>query len=133
MKLHSPTDTRQPPYLLIYDGDCELCRCFVAAIRRGEAGQLIRPRAYQAITLQPDMRARAESAVLLIHPDGRLEMGGTAVLSILNLGGHRWANRLRTGFAHRLVTWGYQWVARHRGRLSTGLRRLGLIPRGCAP
>ncbi len=132
MKLLSPTGT-SPPYLLIYDGDCELCRCFVAAICRGEAGQLIRPRAYQAITLPPDIRAQAEAALLVINPDGSLEMGGTAVLSILNLGGYRWASRLRTGFAQRLVTGGYQWVANHRGQLSSRLRRLGLIPRGCAP
>ncbi len=112
----------QGSWLLLWDGDCGLCRRSVAAWLRGAqpAGPALRALPYQqALTwLPPELAERARREVLLWAPDGTLCGGADAWLELLRLRGHgAWARLLKRQPLRAALRLGYRWVARHRGLL----------------
>ena len=113
--------------LVIYDGDCGFCRCWVDRWRR-RTGDAVEYAPLQAFGQQVPGASREalQKAVHLVLPDGRMVSGAAAVLALLTLapdGGGRlihaihWAYARMPGFA--LVSEaGYRVVARNRNFFS---------------
>lgn len=109
--------------LLVYDGDCDFCRAWIARWRR-VSGERVDYAPYQEVAtrfpaIEPE---RFKHAVQLIEPDGRVSQGAEAVFRSLSYrrGGGRllWLYQRVAPFA-ALSEWGYALVARHRGRVSS--------------
>ena len=117
----APTGTvppAAPPYTLIIDGDCGLCRRYAAWMGRRDRGHLIQALPYQSAQLQGRQAARARRTILLIHPDGSWQERSRAVLEGLVLTGWgfgRWLMHPPVVYLADLI---YCWVARHRRQLS---------------
>lgn len=107
--------------VVIYDGDCPLCRNIVRGWR-WLGGRRAEFTPYQQMAEKPPgitTRDLSES-VHLIEPDGEVYKGAQAVFRLLahrpGLGWLPWLYRHAPGFAwvsERV----YRWVARHRRRL----------------
>jgi predicted DCC family thiol-disulfide oxidoreductase YuxK len=114
----------QPPDkpLLIFDGDCTFCRCWIARWKQITDGRVdYAPLQSEAIATDfPEIsREQTESAVHLIEPDGRVTRGAEAVFRSLAVA-RRWPLWMyenvpgvapTTEFAYRIV-------ARHRSFFS---------------
>jgi predicted DCC family thiol-disulfide oxidoreductase YuxK len=115
-----------PRPLLVYDGDCALCRRWVERWRR-VTGEAVEFAPYQQVAGRyPEVPAeRFHAAVQLRAPDGRWYQAAEAVFrSIAHRRAGRWLLALYQvvpGFAP-LCEWGYRRVARNRGRLGHGER-----------
>jgi predicted DCC family thiol-disulfide oxidoreductase YuxK len=111
-------------WLLIYDGDCGLCRRFVSwLLARGHETRL-QAVAYQEADLPPAMVRRAQHSVLMLHPDGKWEDRGRAVLTALSIAQVRYLGWLRYPPFIYLLNLGYRWVAQHRQLTGRLLQRL---------
>jgi predicted DCC family thiol-disulfide oxidoreductase YuxK len=111
-------------YLLIYDGDCGLCRRFVSWLLAREHAIQLQAVAYQEAELPPAMSHHAQHSVLVLHSDGKWEDRGRAVLTALRIAHVRYLGWLRYPPFIYLLDLGYRWVARHRPLTSRLLRRL---------
>lgn len=115
--------------VVIYDGACRLCGDGVAWIarraRRGEF-EFLPCQAVERRERFPWMDERAcMDAMQLILPDGRALAGAAAIPEIMRrLRGWRWLAALfRLPGMDLLAPRAYAWIARHRYRISTLLRR----------
>jgi predicted DCC family thiol-disulfide oxidoreductase YuxK len=104
--------------LVIYDGDCGLCREAVARWRRA-TGDRVDYAPYQDVASRfPDLPfERFRESVHLIEPDGRRSQGAEAVVRTLALApGRGWLLTLfrRVPGLARAGEWCYRRVARNR-------------------
>jgi len=112
--------------LLVYDGDCDFCRKWIARWRRA-TGERVDYAPYQEVAarfpgIEPE---RFKCAVQLIEPDGRVSRAAEAVFRSLSYRpGRGWLLwlYLRVAPFAALSEWGYSLVARHRGRFSSFTR-----------
>ena len=115
--------------VLIYDGDCAMCRASAMwimrrALSRGALEILpcrsdVRRARYPAIT-----DATCLTAMQLVLPDGRVLAGGDAVPELLRrVRGWGWVAALFSmPGARPIARRVYAWVARNRMKISCGLR-----------
>jgi predicted DCC family thiol-disulfide oxidoreductase YuxK len=122
------TDPRGP--VLVFDGDCAFCSSSVAFARRRIAPDVTAV-PWQFTDLTPAARARAQSEVLLLHPDGRRVWGGIDAVAVLLLAHPLWAplgSLLRRNPGRAAGAAAYRWVARHRHRMPGGTPACRLGP-----
>lgn len=120
-----PRVVRHPPSdrpLLVYDGDCQFCRRWIARWQQG-TGERVAYREYQEVAAQfPEIpRADFENAVQWIDLDGRVLSGADAVFRLFDFAGKdgglpRWLRRL-PGFMP-LARAAYRFVASRRAFFS---------------
>jgi predicted DCC family thiol-disulfide oxidoreductase YuxK len=109
--------------LLVYDGDCDFCRKWIARLRWA-TGERVDYAPYQEAAARfPQIPPeRFKSAVQLIESDGRVSQAAEAVFRSLSYrpgqGWLLWLYQRVAPFA-ALSEWGYRLVARHRGRFSS--------------
>ncbi len=106
-----------PRAVLVYDGECALCREWAARLGRA-AGERVDLAAYpEAAARFPEIpRERFRAAVQLVEPDGRSSQGAAAVfrvLAVVGRGGPWWLYRHVPAFA-AASEWCYRLVAGHR-------------------
>lgn len=110
--------------VLIYDGECPVCRRAVDWIR-----DRARPGAFEFLSCHSDElgrrfpridRAACKAAAHLVLPGGTVLAGGQAAPEVLSrIPGYRWAARLlRLPGAALLSRIGYRWFARRRHALA---------------
>ena len=124
----APRETVPPtarPYALIFDGDCGLCRRYVAWMERRDHRCLIQALPYQSAQLQGRQSARARRTILLIHPDGSWQERSRAFFQGLVLTGWGFGRWLMMPPFVYLGDLMYCWVARHRRRVSRFLLSRG--------
>ena len=115
--------------VVVYDGACQLCAGGVAWVarraRRGEF-EFLPCQAAERRARFPWMEDRVcMEAIQLIMPDGRVLAGAAALPELMRrLRGWRWlATLLELPGVDLLAPRVYAWIARHRYRISTLLRR----------
>jgi predicted DCC family thiol-disulfide oxidoreductase YuxK len=106
------------PWLVLYDGDCGLCKWLLAGLLRFDRGRRLRPVALQrpeAEALLADLDPVERMASMhLVSPEGTRTSGGEALPALLRL---LWGGRLPAavlGRFPRFTDWFYRWVATHR-------------------
>lgn len=106
------------PYLVLYDGDCGLCKWLLAGLLRFDRARRLRPVALQrpeAEALLADLdHAERMASMHLVSPEGVRTSGGEALPALLGL---LWGGRLPAavlGRFPRLTDQGYRWIAAHR-------------------
>jgi predicted DCC family thiol-disulfide oxidoreductase YuxK len=110
------------PWVVLYDGECELCRWLLSLLLRWDRALRLRPLALQrseAVALTADLTAEQRLASWhLISPDGSRRSAGAALAPVLALlpGGRAPAALLAR--MPRAAETGYRWVADHRVQLS---------------
>jgi predicted DCC family thiol-disulfide oxidoreductase YuxK len=113
--------TRQP-WLVLYDGDCGLCKWLLAGLLRFDRAGRLRPVALQrpeAATLLADLDpAERMESMHLVSPDGARTSAGEALPALLRLlRGGRFPAAVFARFP-RFTGWAYRWVATHRVGIS---------------
>jgi predicted DCC family thiol-disulfide oxidoreductase YuxK len=111
-----------PPWPVLYDAECGLCRTLLAGLLRWDRGDRLRPVALQAPEadeLLADLPAAARiESWHLVSPAGERYSGGEALPPLLRLlPGGRAPAAVFARFP-RLTDRGYRWVATHRVGLS---------------
>ena len=109
-----PSGAMPPPYQLLYDGDCGLCRRFVDWLASRDRHGRLQLAAYQDVPLSGQDRARAERSLQLVGPQGRREQRGRAVLQAVALTGSVSTRWLQIPPVIYLIDLVYCWVAKHR-------------------
>ena len=120
-----PHGQRERP-LLVYDGECDFCRRWVARWRSKTGDDLDYEPSQEVGARFPEIpQERFRQAVVLIEPDGGTTSGAEAVFRTLcHAPGRRWGAKAArwaygTNPVFRRVTEGlYRFVARHRGGFS---------------
>lgn len=109
-----------PPqrWLVLYDGDCGLCKWLLALLLRLDRAKRLRPIALQrpeAEALLADLEpAERMASMHIVAPDGTRASAGEALPFLLGLlSGGRLPAAVFARFP-RLTSAGYQWVATHR-------------------
>ena len=118
----------RPPAVLIYDGDCPMCRASAMwimrrALSRGEL-EILPCRSETRRARYPDISEEAcLTAMQLVLPDGRVLAGGDAAPEILRrVRGWGWvASLFSLPGARPIARRVYAWIARNRMRISCGL------------
>ena len=117
------------PALLLWDGDCGLCRRSVEWAERHDSGRTFRAVTYQQAPsppMTPELRLACARAVHLLTPEGDVLRAGRACLWVLERTGHP---VLARGLALPPLVWavelGYWLVARNRQLASRVLFRGG--------
>jgi predicted DCC family thiol-disulfide oxidoreductase YuxK len=109
-------------WLVLYDGDCGLCKWLLAWLLRWDRAARLRPIALQrpeAEALLADLPpSERMTSWHLISPDGLRHSGGEAVPPLLRLLRGGGLPAAATGRFPRLTDRGYRWVAEHRAGLS---------------
>lgn len=117
----APPDASGAGPWLIWDGNCGFCCWAVDWARRRGADRVFRIVAYQdapAGLLDPFLRERARSAVLVRTESGTWIEAGAAVRYVLCRVGWSWLGvPLGWPGLRGLTELAYRWVARNRGRL----------------
>lgn len=112
--------------MVLYDGDCGLCKWLLAVLLRWDRAMRLRPIALQhpeAEDLLADLApAERMASWHLISPTGARRSGGAAVAPLLRLLPRGRVPAAASARFPRLTARGYRWVAAHRSRLS------GLVP-----
>jgi predicted DCC family thiol-disulfide oxidoreductase YuxK len=110
------------PWLILYDGDCGLCKWLLAGLLRLDRSGRLRPVALQrpeAGSFLADLDPVERMASMhLVSPDGVRTSGGEALPALLGL---LWGGRLPAailGRFPRLTDRGYRWVAINRIAIS---------------
>ncbi len=115
-------DNPEPRPLLIFDGECDFCRRWIASWR-WKTGDLIEYAPYQdASTRCPNIPSESlQQAVHLVEPDGHVSRAAEAVFRTLahvpGKGLGFWLYRFLPGFAP-ITEWGYRLTANHRQTFS---------------
>lgn len=126
--MRAPDLEDNPSWLVLYDGDCGLCKWLLAWLLRCDREGRLRPIALQRpetdVLLADLDPAERMASWHLVSPDGKRVSAGAALPSLLGLlpGGRPPAAAL--GRFPRLTNAGYRWVASHR----VGISRF--VPRG---
>jgi predicted DCC family thiol-disulfide oxidoreductase YuxK len=113
---------RQQRWLVLYDGDCGLCKWILAGLLRFDRAERLRPITLQrpeAEALLSDLApAERMASMHLVSPDGTRTSAGAALPALLRLlsGGRLPAAVL--GRFPRLSEAGYRWVATNRIAIS---------------
>ena len=115
-------------HVLLYDGDCGMCRRFARWLSARDMKALLEITAYQATPLPALMRRKAARSVQLLYSSGRREQRGKAVLSALTLSGTPLPHWLGWPPMIFLVDLGYMWISKHREWVNRRLLR-GLFGR----
>lgn len=107
-----------PPSLVLYDGDCGLCKWLLAWLLRFDCAGQLRPMALQrpeAEALLADLDpAERMASMHLVSPDGTRLSAGEALPPLLRLlRGGRLPAAIAARFP-RATSAGYRWVATHR-------------------
>jgi predicted DCC family thiol-disulfide oxidoreductase YuxK len=107
--------------LLIYDGDCDFCRRWIARWQRVTRDRVDYAPTREAAGRFPEIPAEDFArSVILVEPDGAVSRGADAVIRSLSHAGRgrlaAWCYRRVPGFA-RLSEAAYRLVAANRGRL----------------
>ena len=105
-------------WLVLYDGDCGLCKWLLAGLLRFDRAKRLRPVALQrpeAETLLADLEpAERMASMHLVSPDGTRTSAGAALPALLRLlSGGRFPAAVLGRFP-RLAEAGYRWAATHR-------------------
>lgn len=105
-------------WLVLYDGECGLCKWLLAGLLRLDGAERLRPVALQrreAETLLADLDpAERMASMHVVSPAGTRASGGDALPSLLRLlRGGRLPAAVLERFP-RLSGTGYRWVATHR-------------------
>lgn len=107
--------------LLLWDGECELCRRAVRWIEERDREERFLAIPYQA-TPEPlvgrEIKEAAAHTVHVVRTDGQVLTSGRASLYVLDALGHRWTRALTAPPLVWLVEAGYQLVSHNRHRLS---------------
>jgi predicted DCC family thiol-disulfide oxidoreductase YuxK len=106
------------PWLILYDGDCGLCKWLLAALLRFDRAGRLRPVALQrpeAEALLADLDpAERMASMHVVSPHGTRASGGEALPALLRqLSGGRLPAAVLARFP-RATGWSYRWVAAHR-------------------
>ncbi len=126
--MNEPLRVATPPAkpVLIFDGDCQFCRRWIARWQE-TTGDRVEYRPYQdpqVATQFPELsRADLEQFVQLIQPDGSVHRGAEAVFQTLDRPWILWTCRHVPGFAPASEL-AYRFVARHRTPFSALTRLL---------
>jgi predicted DCC family thiol-disulfide oxidoreductase YuxK len=121
-----------PLPVLIYDGDCGICRRLVEFARRR-----LRPTAELRAGAQLDVTAygltdaECAQALQFVAADGRVHSAQNAVSGLLLVSGRIWrpaGHLLRLPGVNALAGLGYRWVARNRYRLPGGTAACASTP-----
>ncbi|HUM13812.1 MAG TPA: DCC1-like thiol-disulfide oxidoreductase family protein [Myxococcaceae bacterium] len=117
------------PAMLLWDGDCGLCRRSVEWAERHDGGHAFRAVPYQRAPsppMTPELRLACERAVHVLTPEGAVLRAGRACLWVLARTGHPALARI---LALAPLVWavelGYWLVARNRRLASRVLFRRG--------
>lgn len=109
--------------ILVYDGDCALCRDTVAWVKARDRAGLIQAVPFQesgALEALGLSRAEAERAAWLMDLDGRCHEGAAAINRVFAELGPFW-RAVASAYSLPLVRWGedrlYRWIATHRARI----------------
>lgn len=119
----SPSPSQLPqPWLVLYDGDCGLCKWLLAGLLRFDRAGRLRPIALQrpeAEVLLDDLDpAERMESMHLVAPDGTRASAGAALPALLRLlTGGRLPAAVLERFPH-LTSAAYRWVAAHRVGIS---------------
>jgi predicted DCC family thiol-disulfide oxidoreductase YuxK len=114
----APPSPQRQIWLVLYDGDCGLCKWLLAGLLRFDPARRLRPVALQRpeaeallADLDPDERM---ASMHVVSPDGTRASAGEALPSLLRLlSGGRLPAAILTRFP-RLTSAGYRWIATHR-------------------
>jgi predicted DCC family thiol-disulfide oxidoreductase YuxK len=109
-------------WLVLYDGDCGLCKWLLAGLLSWDRGARLRPVALQSPEaeqlLQDLAPAERMASWHLVSPDGARRSGGSAVPELLRvLPGGRLPAAASARYP-RITERAYRWVAEHRTALS---------------
>ena len=120
------------PAVLIYDGDCSMCRASALWLMRralsGGALEILPCRAAVRRTRFPDITDEAcLTAMQLVLPDGRVVAGGDAVPELLRrIRGWGWlAGFFALPGVRPVARRVYRWIAENRMKLSCALKGAG--------
>ncbi len=121
---------RRPPRepLMVYDGDCNFCRFWIARWRERTGRRIDYRRSQQVAERFPEIPHRDfEHAVQLIEPDGTVTAGSDAVFRAFEISGSEpfWLRALRRipGFS-KISRIAYRFIAAHRMTFSIFTRVL---------
>jgi predicted DCC family thiol-disulfide oxidoreductase YuxK len=113
--------------VLIYDGDCDLCRRWIARWSHVTEARIDIISSQEAAHLFPEISPEQfQSSVQLVQPDGVVYEGAEAVFRTLAFNSsHRWPlwlyrNVYGVASATEFI---YRFIARHRGSISRVMRR----------
>lgn len=112
------TTAHRQPWIVLYDGECGLCKWLLAGLLRFDRAGRLRPVALQrpeAEALLDDLDpAEWMASMHVVSPEGWRSSGGEALPSLLRLlRGGRLPAAVLERFP-RLADAGYRWVAAHR-------------------
>jgi lipase maturation factor 1 len=123
LKMNAVADPTQrvpnppPKPLLVYDGDCDFCKLWIARWREETAEAVEYQPLQEAAARFPEVpREEFERAVKFIEPDGQVWSGAAAVYRSLGGGGrplNRWSYDHVPGFA-AASEFAYRFIAGHR-------------------
>jgi predicted DCC family thiol-disulfide oxidoreductase YuxK len=110
------------PWVVLYDGDCGLCKWLLAALLRWDRGLRLRPIALQRSEAEHFLADLASTEQMaswhLISPTGARRSGGAAVVPLLRLLPRGRVPAAVFARFPRLTDRSYRWVAEHRSQLS---------------
>ena len=115
------------PYVVVYDGDCRVCRRFVANLAKWDSGQTLEMTPSQAPGIRERFpwispRAYSESVQVVRLADGRTWQGAAAIEELLDvLPRGRWIQWIfRIPFSRGIADRFYRSFAKNRYRVGCG-------------
>lgn len=126
MKRTPQTDDSMQPYIVVYDGTCEICTRLANAVRardRDSQLEVVASQTRGVMARFPSIPASAYAESLqLIHRDGRTWQGAAALEELLNVlpRGKLMSWVFSIPFARGIADRFYRWFARNRYHLGCG-------------
>ncbi len=121
MPTTAPKEDTRP--LLIYDGDCSICRRIANWLAAKDLNHRLQLQPYQSMDLAPAQVVLARRSVQLVSGDGPWLQRGRAVLEALALAGYPRARWLRWPPVIQVIDLGYCWVASNRQAVGQWFQR----------
>jgi predicted DCC family thiol-disulfide oxidoreductase YuxK len=123
--MSGPVPTRR--YVVLYDGDCRVCRAFVAKLAKWDSGEILEITPSQAPGIRQRFpwispQAYGESVQVVRLADGRTWQGAAALEELLDVlpRGRRAGWIFRIPFARGITERFYRSFAKNRYRLGCG-------------